>query len=429
MSTEWQEFPLGTLTDWSSGGTPSLDNPAYWGGTIPWISAASMKTGRLYQSDRTITEEGLRNGSRIAPAGTVLLLVRGSELHKRIPIGIALLPIAFNQDVKALRPRDGMESAYLYYWLTGNEQMLLHKVENTGIGAGKLDTKLMQALPVCLPPVSEQRAIAHILGSLDDKVGLNEKMNNELESIARAIFKSWFVNFDPVWAKVEGRETDLPKHIANLFPNKIVKTEMGEIPEGWSIGSVGDVADHPRRGIQPKEISPGTPYIALEHMPKRSIALSNWDIASDLESNKFQFKKGEILFGKLRPYFHKVGVAPLDGVCSTDIVVIKPKSLSWFGFVLGHVSSDEFVEYTNSGSTGTKMPRTSWSEMTRYSVIVPSEEVAAQYQGLIGPMVDKITANIHQCQTLGDLRDMLLPRLISGKIRIKDAEKFLNKAL
>ena len=141
---------------------------------------------------------------------------------------------------------------------------------------------------------------------------------------------------------------------------------MGEVPTGWRIGTLGEVADHPRRTIQPSEIDASAPYIAFEHMPRRCIALSDGGEADGLESNKFEFKKGEILFGKLRPYFHKVGVAPVDGVCSTDIVVIAPRAGKWFGFVLGHVSSDAFVAYTNAGSTGTKMPRTSWNEMARY---------------------------------------------------------------
>jgi type I restriction enzyme, S subunit len=137
------------------------------------------------------------------------------------------------------------------------------------------------------------------------------------------------------------------------------------------VGVLGDVADHPRRGVVPESIEPDMPYIALEHMPKRCIALYDWGVADGLESNKFEFKEGEILFGKLRPYFHKVGVAPVDGVCSTDIVVVAPKSEVWFGVVLGHVSSVEFVQYANAGSTGTKMPRTSWAEMARYALALP----------------------------------------------------------
>ncbi len=146
------------------------------------------------------------------------------------------------------------------------------------------------------------------------------------------------------------------------------------------------------------------------------------------ESNKFEFKKGEILFGKLRPYFHKVGVAPVDGVCSTDIVVVAPRDRSWFGFVLGHVSSDEFVEYTNAGSTGTKMPRTSWGEMARIPVVLPPKPVAEAFTAQVRPSIDRMIAAIHESRTLAALRDALLPKLISGELRVKDAERLLTAA-
>src|SRR6266568_1414618 len=147
-----------------------------------------------------------------------------------------------------------------------------------------------------------------------------------------------------------------------LFQNWFVDATQTGLPKGWREGTLGEVAENPRRGVQPDEIKPATPYIGLEHMPRRCIALSDWEHADELESNKFEFRRGEILFGKLRPYFHKVGVAPLDGVCSTDIVVVAPRAEKWQGFVLGHVSSTPFVDHTNAGSNGTKMPRTSWGE-------------------------------------------------------------------
>jgi type I restriction enzyme S subunit len=250
------------------------------------------------------------------------------------------------------------------------------------------------------------------------------------------------VDFDPVRAKTLGTPgpslaqlADLgigaprpPAHIADLFPDSFEESELGEIPKGWRVGALGDVADHPRRGVQPDEIDSATPYIALEHMPKRCIALADWGIAEGLGSIKFAFKKGEILFGKLRPYFHKVGVAPVDGVCSTDIVVVTPRSEKWFGFVLGHVSSTAFVEHTNAGSTGTKMPRTSWSEMARYVVVMPPESVAEAFTERICPAVDRIIASIHESRTLAALRDTLLPKLISGELRVPDADRFCREA-
>ncbi|MDR7454892.1 MAG: DUF559 domain-containing protein, partial [Armatimonadota bacterium] len=436
--------------------------------------------------------------------------------------------------------------------------------------------------PVRIPATEdEQRAIAHILGTLDDKIELNRRMSETLEAIARALFESWFVRFDPVrrnmarkghgqpsprpaghpspigrgegsegakhyrggydfaglvetaralrkkqtpaeavfWELVRDRrllglkfrrQHQLGDYVADfycherrlvieldggvrskkkpkdhkrdawmaaqgfhvlrfkneqllddpesvltaiahaveeppspsrrragdegviegaafdhLFPDRFVPSELGEIPEGWEMGTLGDVADHPRRGIPPDSIEPDTPYIALEHMPKRCIALCDWGAADGLASNKCEFRKGEILFGKLRPYFHKVAVAPVDGVCSTDIVVVAPKGKAWFGFVLGHVSSVEFVEYTNAGSTGTKMPRTSWAEMARYRFALPPQAVAGAFTKTLQPFVDRIIAGIHESRTLAALRDALLPKLISGELRVKDAERFL----
>jgi type I restriction enzyme S subunit len=281
---------------------------------------------------------------------------------------------------------------------------------------------------ITLPPASEQRAIAHVLGTLDDKIELNRRMSETLEAMARALFSSWLVDFDPVRAKAEGRDPGLPEAIAALFPDALTEhPDLGEIPEGWDPGTLGDVADHPRRGVQPEQIAPSTPYIALEHMPRRSIALGDWGTADGLASNKFEFKRGEILFGKLRPYFHKVGVAPLDGVCSTDIVVVKPKTDVWFGLVLGHTSSVAFVDYTNAGSTGTKMPRTSWGEMARYPITVPPREVAQAFTARLRPIVDRIMSFTHETRTLAALRDALLPKLISGDLRLDNPERIVGR--
>ena len=157
-------------------------------------------------------------------------------------------------------------------------------------------------------------------------------------------------------------------------------------------------------------------------MPKNRIALSAWGNGNGLASNKFAFKQGEILFGKLRPYFHKVGVAPVNGVCSTDIVVVAPRSPQWFGLVVGHVSSADFIHYTDAGSTGTKMPRTSWTDMALYELVLPPEPVAAAFTEMVQPAIDRIITQIHESRGLVALRDTLLPKLVSGELRAKQIE-------
>ena len=313
-------------------------------------------------------------------------------------------------------PKDGTDIRYLFYLLGSLE------LQRTAIGSAQplMTQGGLKVVRTKAPPLAEQKAIAAVLGALDDKIELNRRMNATLEAMARALFQSWFVDFDPVRAKLDGRNPiGLDETTAALFPEHLEETSVGHIPKEWTEGKLGDIGTNSRRGVQPGDIAPNTPYIALEHMPRRCIALGNWDDSADVASGKSAFKKGEILFGKLRPYFHKVGVAPFDGVCSTDILVLAPKGPEWFGFLLGHASSDELIQFTDLASTGTKMPRTNWSDISSFKVALPPKPIAAAFTRNIQPILDRIHANLHQSRTLATLRDTLLPKLLSGELSLK----------
>ena len=185
---------------------------------------------------------------------------------------------------------------------------------------------------------------------------------------------------------MERQDTGMPHETADLFPNRSAESEAGPMPEGWRHGHLAEIANAPRRGVKPRELPPETPCIGLEHMPRRSVALTEWGRTEVVTSNKSLFEKGEILFGKLRPYFHKVGIAPIDGVCSTDIVVVKPKGKMWSGFVLACMSSADFVNYTDQTSTGTRMPRTSWKSMSQYPICIPTDVVAEAFNNAAQPL-------------------------------------------
>jgi type I restriction enzyme S subunit len=164
-------------------------------------------------------------------------------------------------------------------------------------------------------------------------------------------------------------------------------------------------------------------------MPRKSLALSDWGESDDVVSQKSWFRKGDILFGKLRPYFHKVGVAAVDGVCSTDIVVLAPRTPEWFGYVVNTVSSDEFVAFVTASSDGTKMPRTRWDDMARYPVVIPPEPLAALFTAQAQRLLDMIICNIWQSRLLATTRDALLPKLLSGEIRVREAERQVEAVL
>ena len=311
------------------------------------------------------------------------------------------------------------------YWFLSQDHIVeqLHTIaEHSTSAYPSIRPTDIERLQVALPSLAEQRAIAHILGILDDKIELNRRMNETLEAMARALFKSWFVDFDPVRAKMEGRDTGLPKHIADLFSDKFFDSVLGPIPEGWTPGELADVADNPHRVVHPSDVPPTTLYIGLQHMPRRSIALDTWSFASKVDSGKSQFKKGEILFGKLRPYFHKVGIAPADGVCSTDILVIIPKSNEWHGYVLSLVSSEAFVDYTDSRSSGTKMPRANWKDMGCYQLALPPAPLTKAFQSHVATLHQRISVAVRQNNYLIGLRDTLLPKLINGQIELPSTQ-------
>lgn len=308
---------------------------------------------------------------------------------------------------------------FLYYLLKGPHFASFARGYATGTTVRTLNPKDIAYFEFSLPTVAEQRTIAYVLGTLDAKIELNRRMTENLEAKIRALFKSWFVDFEPVRTKMEGHWQfgnsfpGYPADFYDIFPERFVESDLGEIPEGWNVKTLGEVAMQHRLGVKPQEIDEELPYVALEHMPKRCIALNRWSNAVALGSGKYKFDKEDILFGKLRPYFHKVAVAPLDGVCSTDIVVVKPKSELWFGFVLGHTSSAEFVDYTDATSTGTRMPRTNWADMARYKVVLPTVEVSKVFTDLVYPYVKRIVAAIHESHSLATQRDTLLPKLVS----------------
>jgi type I restriction enzyme S subunit len=399
---------------------------------LPFARVSNINNGFRFEDADHFPEENLeRVGEKISRPNDVVFTSKGTVgrfafVKPDIPRFVFSPQICFWRvlDLQKIDPR------FLYYWMHAREFFLqVSGVKSQTDMADFVSLVDQRRMHITLPPLPEQRAIAHILGTLDDKIELNRKMNETLEGIARALFKSWFVDFDPVREKAEGRQpAGMDAETAALFPDAFEDSELGEIPRGWEVGTFGEIADNPRRGVLPEEVAPEMPYIGLEHMPRKSIALTDWGRASETISNKFHCRQGEILFGKLRPYFHKVGIAPLDGVCSTDILVIRPKSDEWYSSALSYVSSDEFVNHVVTFSDGTKMPRTNWHDMARYEIVIPTRDVVMTFNNRVLPMIQRIRANILQSRTLAALRDTLLRKLMSGEIQVKDAEKVVGAA-
>uniref|UniRef100_UPI003AF68A4B restriction endonuclease subunit S n=1 Tax=Thiolapillus sp. TaxID=2017437 RepID=UPI003AF68A4B len=230
MGDEWSNQRLADVVELIGGGTPKRNHSDYWGGDIPWLSVRDFNNDNryVYSTEETITEKGVKNSStKILSPGQIIISARGTVGA----LAQLVRPMAFNQSCYGINAKDGTFNDYLFYLLkhtVANLQRITH-----GAVFDTITRETFQHVEIALPSLPEQRAIAHILGSLDDKIELNRQMAQTLESIARAIFKSWFVDFDPVKAKMEGKQPEgMTEEIAALFPERLVDSELGMIPEG-----------------------------------------------------------------------------------------------------------------------------------------------------------------------------------------------------
>jgi type I restriction enzyme, S subunit len=292
-----------------------------------------------------------------------------------------------------------------FYFRSEFAQKLLLSA-TTGAAQGVINTESIARMPVPVPPPAVQEKLASILAGYDDLIANNTRRIKILQAMAQMTYREWFVDF-----RFPGYEK-----------SRMVEWGTATIPQGWTASCVGSLAGEVRNSTNPSELAPDSPYVGLEHIPRESIALSEWGKAGDVQSTKLRFNRGDILFGKIRPYFHKVVVAPVDGVCSSDAIVIVPKKAEFFPLVLCCVSSDDFVAQATQTSQGTKMPRANWEVLTRYPVPLPEPSLLARFNDVIRPLIDLINNLIFRNRNLRQTRDLLLPKLISGDVNMERFE-------
>ena len=285
----------------------------------------------------------------------------------------------------------------------------------------------IEAVRIQLPDLSEQRAIANVLGALDDRINLNRRTNETLEAMARALFKSWFVDFDAVRAKIEGRDTGLPKALAGLFPDSFEDSELGEIPKGWRVGGVGELATLSRDSINPATFAEETfdlfsiPAFDEGRRPKAERGVM-------IKSNKFLVPGDAVLISKLNPRIPRIWLPLVGGshraICSTEFLVTLPRAGSSREFLYGLLSSDALVDVFATLATGTSgsHQRVRSEGLLTLDTVIPSVEAIDRYTAAIRPLLRRVSIAQGQTDALVALRDTLLPRLISGQLRIPEVE-------
>jgi type I restriction enzyme S subunit len=301
------------------------------------------------------------------------------------------------------------------YWIMRSDYFLSH-CRNFGSGTTVYSTRAKDAERFEVPAKlnSNQITLTKLLNSISKLEEGLEAKSELIQSKMECLFRSWFMDFDPVKAKAEGKlPYGMDEETAALFPDSFKNSEIGLIPTGWSVSTIHDISKQRKDIVKPDEFNHLLPYIGLQHMPRKSIALTEWGNSVDVVSNKFRFSKKDILFGKLRPYFHKVGPAPLDGVCSTDILVIQPIDEKLGGFLIPILSSEHFVNFVSGISEGVGLPRTKWAHFKLYKFALPPVEIREKFSLIVDLMLHNIDSFIDESKALDQMRNSLLKGLMS----------------
>lgn len=286
---------------------------------------------------------------------------------------------------------------YLYYLF--NTRLVRHQISASATGTKVRHTspKRILSVEVNLPEIGIQRKMASILSTYDDLIENNIRRIDILEQAAQELYKEWFVRLK--------------------FPGLEHTRSIDGVPDGWQKVTLGEICYLRNERVDPLVVEQNTPYVGLEHIPRESITLNNWGTSEDVTSTKLRFEKYDILFGKIRPYFHKVVFAPMDGICSSDTLVINTEDPDLYMYILATVSSIQFVKYTSTTvKEGSKMPRADWDMMTKYHLHLPPKPLLLGFNAFMQPIVEQLENLMFQNRKLQQARDLLLPKLMTGEI-------------
>ncbi len=362
--------------------------------------------------------------------GDILMLVRGMTLHNDVPVGLAMRPMTFNQDVKGIRGAGDADTRFIAYWLVGNKWRLLAAVDQASHGTGRLRTEVVQAMDVLLPPPEEQRAIAAVLGSLDDKIEQNRRTARALERLARAIFRAWFVDFEPVKSKAAGATSfpSMPQAVFDALPTTFTDSDLGPVPEGWEVQPIGDVvsvkgggtpstknADYWDGGVHcwatPKDMSRLAHPILLD-TERRITDAGLACISSGL------LPAGTVLLSSRAPVGYLALAAVPTAINQGFIAMVCDGPLPSC-FVLNWCF--ESLDAIKARASGTTFPEISKSNFRPMLVVVPPLEVVEAFRALADPLYESVTATQRETGRSVSLRDYLLPQLLNGQVPVEVA--------
>ena len=397
---EWKEVRLGDVcTRVCSGGTPKSTNLSYYGGEIPWLNTKEIDFNRIYSTEKTITDSGLNNSSAkwIVP-NTVTVAMYGATAGKSC---IVKVPMTTNQACCNLTINDEVADYEFVYYSLKNDYTTLASLANGG-AQQNLNAQIIKDYVLKMPSLADQRRIASILSSLDRKIELNNKINADLEEMAQAIFKNWFVDFEP------------------FKDGKFMDSELGMIPEGWKVGTLGDITNDKSTKVKErndvKVLSPvttGELVLSEEYFTKQvfSSSIAKYKIVN----------KGDFAYNPARVNIGSLGRNEFDfDGCVSPVYVVFSVLDRYENYFDLFRKTDFFKDSVASLAIGGVRQSLSYDDLSSIEVIIPSENAVEEFNNLYNQMKKTIKANKLENSRLSTLRDTLLPRLMSGELEVPE---------
>lgn len=415
---EWKEYKLGEIGEIVGGATPSTTNSSNYDGDISWITPKDLSNYNdryIARGERMITREGYESCScKLLPKGSILF-------SSRAPIGyvaIAANELCTNQGFKSIIPNNAIiDNVFTYYLLLHNKS----RIEGLGSGTTfkEVSGKVMKEVTVSIPSLKTQRQIASILSSLDDKIELNRKINANLEAQAQALFKSWFVDFEPF--------KDQP----------FVESELGMIPEGLSLNYISEIPHVLETGRRPKggvgEIAQGIPSVGAEHV--KGIGTYDYsktkyitpEYASSLKTGRVEgyelliYKDGGKP-GYFIPNYSIFGEGYPFDLCYLNEHVFKLdfNDRGYNAFCYFYFQTDYVMNYLNAQGGKAAIPGINKQDIKNIPIYSPNNEIVKHFGDVVLPLIKQILFNCKESRRLASLRDTLLPRLMSGELKVNE---------
>lgn len=406
QQVEWHEVRVGDLGDVFTGRTPSTQQPEYFGEEFFFITPGDMHQGKhVTTTERGLSQAGAELLRRIQlPTKSVCVSCIGWQMGETVmTTGTSFT----NQQINTIVPKSDVDADFLYYAFVPRKQQLLSLASAIGVRTPILNKSGFCDLRVLLPSLPTQRKIATILSAYDNLIDNNQRRTKILEKMVQKLYTEWFVKFRfPGYKKV-----------------KLVDSSLGRIPEGWKTSKLDDLVNHIRESTVPGDHLSDRLYVPIDCIPKHSLAILESEPWDNARSSLRLFDEMDILFGAMRPYFHKVAIAPFKGITRTTCFVLRPRDSEVFSYSVMTLFQEETIEFANKHSQGSTIPYVAWEGvLANMPCLEPPDHLLKTFNSAVYPILRLIHLQYFIQKNLCRARDLLLPRLISGELDVSDLD-------